>query len=57
MINHGQALSDAVDGLILWKFPNGETGLITRDDAVYLTNLNLGLISPDPGKRFVNVIQ
>ena len=57
MINHGHALSDAINGLILWLFPNGETGLITRDDATYLTRLNLGLIKPDPRRKSVNVLQ
>ena len=53
---HGKALCRGINGLILWEFPSGETGFITQSDAIYLTELNLGLTAPDLTRQ-VNVLQ
>ena len=53
---HGYPLSETNDGLILWQFPEGKTGIISKEDASYLVGLNLGA-TPDPSHKYITVIR
>ena len=53
---HGYPLSKTYDGLVLWQFPEGKTGIISKEDASYLVGLNLGVL-PDPSRKYINVIR
>lgn len=55
LVYHGRPLSLTVDGNVLWEFPNGETGVIHRDDARYLCGLMNGSVRAY--KTYVQVIQ
>lgn len=55
LVYHGRPLSLTVDGNVLWEFPNGETGVVTMDDARYLCGLMNGSVRAY--KTYVQVIQ
>ena len=40
---------------VLWKFPNNELGVITLEDAVYLSKLSKGEI--EANRKYINVIE
>lgn len=54
---YGYPLSETYDGLVVWQFPEGKTGIISKEDASYLTRLSLGLCRPDANHKFINVIR
>lgn len=53
---HGYPLCKTADGLIMWQFPEGKTGIISKEDTSYLVGLNLGA-APDPSRKLINVIR
>lgn len=40
---------------VLWEFPNGQTGVISLNDAVYLSQLSKGEI--EANKKYIDIIR
>lgn len=43
----GKPISQTNDGHVLWEFPGGISGIVSRDDANYLLKVDRGVIEHD----------
>ena len=46
----GAPIARTNNGSPIWEFPNGTTGIISKDNANYLCKVALGLIASDDRK-------
>ena len=42
----GIPITDTNDGGVLWEFPNGVTGRVSKEYATYLCLIGMGMINP-----------
>ena len=52
--NHGRPLFRN-GAEVLWEFPDGETGVISINDAIYLCELSLGLTKAN--RKYIDIIR